>query len=173
MDDIAKIFASNKAAVHDVFSKLASMEPEQRDLFICLAALSTEDRSMLIGYWEKLWGNEFATDITKDYLNRGKKKPVEASAGKNMQKKAALDSTDRSLLKEYWDGLYGGEFAGDMVEDYKNESTEQVKVEAAGNYDKLIQVYANVLGEDTVKQLRSMTKEAAAQALEQLARKKK
>ena len=166
IEDISKIFASDKTAVREVFDKLASLSKEHRDLFICLAALNDEDRTMLIDYWQKLWGDDFARDVVKDYVNRGDKKKVEAKSGK-MNKVAALSGEDRSLVKQYWDSLRGNEFAGDMVQDYDNQG-EKMSVEAS-KYEKIMHAYASILGEETINKLRTMDQKSAKKALQEIA----
>ena len=165
IDDISRIFASDKEGTREVFEKLASMSQEHRDLFICLAALNDEDRSMLMDYWKNLWGDQYSRDIVTDYVNRGDKKKIEAGSN-SMKKVATLSGEDRSLVKNYWDGLWGNEFAGDLVQDYDSDGKTQ-KIEAS-KYETVIKSYANILGEDTINKLRRMDAKTAQKALAEL-----
>ena len=172
LEDISRIFASDKQTVSEVFSRLASMDKVDRDLFICLAALSEEDRELIFNYYKPLWGEEFAKDITKDFVNRGNRKKIEASSN-TLKKEASLSSEDSSLVKNYHSKLLGSEYAGDMVENYDNKGKVETKTIEASSYNQLINKYAELLGEDTVEELRNLDKVAASRALQVISKKLK
>lgn len=43
-----------------------------------ISELKPEDRGKLKGYWNELWGNEYASALVQDYQIQGDQKKVEA-----------------------------------------------------------------------------------------------
>lgn len=91
-----------------------------------LAAWEEKDRKALYEEFSGLLGGDYAKDMVKDYIPKGKAvnvdKPkssgqVEAKFKSNVKTAA---KKDRDLVKNYYDSLLGDDFSNKLVEYYKN-----------------------------------------------------
>jgi hypothetical protein len=108
---------------------LESAEEEEIDLLGKYAALKPEDRKKIIDYWKNLSGGEYATDLVKDYINTGKKTEKKTEASVKKEAMSSENSGSNKKVKEYYDNLYGSEYAKDMTS-YEGNSGEKMEVEA-------------------------------------------
>lgn len=105
----------------------ASNTSEAGLLFLKIyAALQPDARKEFINYWKDIYGNEFSTDMAKDYINNGKKQKVASTTKEAL---STSNSDANSPVKEIFTPLYGSEYSNDMVK-YPNKGGETMTVEA-------------------------------------------
>lgn len=125
--------AAPAAPANDLMAPVAKMYPnlvKNSKYFFAimqkLAAWEEKDRKALYEEFAGLLGGEYAKDMVKDYIPKGKAvnvdKPkssgqVEAKSKSNVK---TASKKDRDLVKNYYNSLLGDNFSGKLVEYYKN-----------------------------------------------------
>ena len=127
---IHEVLGLEKKEFNTLMSIFAKMSDVNRDSLLAIAALSSEDRQMIIDYWGKLWGPDYARSASEDLVPQGKRKEIKALIDSGIQQISSLSNESKDAVKNMWANLLGSDYADDMVKNYQQKNVKTIKTQA-------------------------------------------